>query len=807
MNLRQYLLLAIFLLQACSLFSQSVTRKQVTALRLAEPLKIDGILDESQYQLSDKAKDFLQIMPYNGRASFKPTEVSVFYDDNALYIGAKLYDDPDSIKNYITTRDNIGVADYFGFLIDPNNDGLTAYEFIVTPANSQTDLKAIKNSNGDNEDASWDAVWQSATKINSDGWCVEYRIPYSALRFPESENPVWGVNFFRRIRRHNSNNSWNRINSEVSGFIQQSGMLLGIKNIKAPIRLSVSPHIATYYQKNSGENSGKFFFKGGIDLKYGLSDSHTLDLMLVPDFGQIQSDDEELNLSPYEIYYDEKRQFFVEGVELFNRASIFYSRRIGAKPRFADSIDNQLRINEKESYNPSEAQLINATKVSGRSKSGWGIGMLNAMTLSGEAIVRDTVTGDKREIVTQPFSNYNVAVVEKSLANNSFMSVINTNLTMANSNYLANVTGTEFQFKNKKQNYQLSGVGALSYRSVAEEKTGYKYQLAFKRIKGKFQFLFNHDVVSKTFNPNDMGYIQRSNEMGDDLQLSYNIHDPFWTIFKSWYGHVRVENTMLYSPTRQVENQLRFWTEATFKNNWWLGLFYARAFDPHDYFETRVENRFYKGYSYNMYEFNFHTDTDKKLSWNTCIGDYVASQEDIWGYWSYNNLWWKATPRFNFMYELTANKDIKNYGYVGHENRDSVYYGLYERTTLINTISMSYTFNTKTKIDFRGRHYWSWADYSSYYFLNSDGTLSAYDYSDNADVNFNAFNIDMSFRWEFAPGSELSVVWKNAIYSENKNTHVTFVKNITETFKATKTNSLSVKMLYYIDYNSLKIKR
>ena len=378
---------------------------------------------------------------------------------------------------------------------------------------------------------------------------------------------------------------------------------------------------------------------------------------------------------------------------------------------------------------------------------------------------------------------------------------------MANSNYLANVTGTEFQFKNKKQNYQLSGVGALSYRSVAEEKTGYKYQLAFKRIKGKFQFLFNHDVVSKTFNPNDMGYIQRSNEMGDDLQLSYNIHDPFWTIFKSWYGHVRVENTMLYSPARQVENQLRFWNEAIFKNNWWLGLFYARAFDPHDYFETRVENRFYKGYSYNMYEFNFHTDTDKKLSWNTCIGDYVASQEDIWGYWSYNNLWWKATPRFNFMYELTANKDIKNYGYVGHENRDSVYYGLYERTTLINTISMSYTFNTKTKIDFRGRHYWSWADYSSYYFLNSDGTLSAYDYSDNADVNFNAFNIDMSFRWEFAPGSELSVVWKNAIYSENKNTHVTFVKNITETFKATKTNSLSVKMLYYIDYNSLKIKR
>jgi hypothetical protein len=371
---------------------------------------------------------------------------------------------------------------------------------------------------------------------------------------------------------------------------------------------------------------------------------------------------------------------------------------------------------------------------------------------------------------------------------------------------MANVTGTEFQLKNKNQTYQLTGAGAFSYRSQADDKTGYGYKLGVKKIKGKFRFLWDRLAVNNKFDPNDLGYIQRNNEIGDDEQISYNIYDPFW-IFKNWYIHVRNENTMLWSPNKEVENQLRFWTEATFKNNCWLGLFFGHSFGTHDYYETRVENRYYKGPSYNMYELDFQTNSDKKLSWYLTAGAYVADGEKTYGLWGNTNLWWKATQRFNISYNISTNQDFYNFGYVGDINRDSVFFGGFDRHTLVNTISASYTFNTKMKIDFRGRHYWSWADYNSYFFLNPNGSLKSYpEYSDNADVNFNAFNIDMVFKWEFAPGSELSLVWKNSIYTENKDMNMKFGKNLNETMKSDQTNSLSLKILYYIDYNILRKK-
>jgi hypothetical protein len=796
-----FLLAAIIV--GISAFGQQIERKKVTALRITEPLKIDGILDESFYEKSEKATDFMQLNPYNGKPSYKPTEVSIFFDDNAIYLGAMLYDHPDSIQSYITTRDNLGASDYFDFFIDPNNEGLTAYEFAVTPANSQCDIKAVKSSNGDNEDTSWDAVWQSATNINEKGWSVEYRIPYSALRFPNKEVPVWGLNFFRRIRRYNSNNSWNRVHSEIAGFIQQSGELYGLKDIKAPIRLSVSPYIASYAEHQTGKKDVDFLFKGGVDLKYGLSESHTLDMMLIPDFGQIQSDDEQLNLSPYEIQYDEKRQFFVEGTELFNRVGIFYSRRIGGKPIFSDTEKFDLKESEKVTYNPNSTQLVNATKISGRDKNGWGIGFLNAMSLPSKAEITDTLTGKTRERVTQPFTNYNVTVVEKAMKNNSYISFINTNMMMVNNPYKANVTGTEFQFKNKSQTYQLTGSGAFSYRNEAEDKTGYGYKIGVKKIKGKFRFLYDRLAVNSTFDPNDLGYIQRNNEISDDAQISYNISEPFG-IFKNWYGHVRMENTMLYHPNKEVENQIRFWTEGTFKNNWWAGLFFGHSFGTNDYYETRVDNRYYKGPSYNMYELNVQSNWDKKLAWYFCVGSYIAEGYENYGVWGTNNLQWKATQRFNISWVVNTNQDFGNFGYVDDSGADSVIFGGLDRHTIVNTISANYNFNTKMKIEFRGRHYWSWADYDTYYFLNPDGSLKPYaGYTDNADVNFNAFNIDMAFKWEFAPGSELSLVWKNSIYTDNENMNMPFGKNLAETLTSDQTNSLSLKVLYYIDYNRL----
>jgi hypothetical protein len=224
----------------------SQEKKKVEAIKIDTPLTIDGYLDEYAYKLAQPAKDFVQLQPYNGKPSFQPSEAYFFYDQSAVYVGAMLYDNaPDSIFNLISSRDQIGMSDYFGVYFDPYNEGQLAYGFFITPAGVQSDIKAVKRE-WDNEDGNWDAVWQSKTRVTNKGWIVEMRIPYSALRFPDKEIQLWGLNMFRNIRRYSSNNSWNFVNREVSGFIHQQGELLGIKNIEPPVRLSLSPYVASY---------------------------------------------------------------------------------------------------------------------------------------------------------------------------------------------------------------------------------------------------------------------------------------------------------------------------------------------------------------------------------------------------------------------------------------------------------------------------------------------------------------------------------------------------------------------------------
>lgn len=801
----QIKLLMLIVFISFNSLAQEVQRKDVNALRIDQPLKIDGKLDEGVYARAEIATDFVQLMPNNGEPSMERTEVRIFYDDDAIYFGAMLYDNPDSIANYITTRDNIGVADYFLVAIDPNNEGMLAYEFLVTPANSQTDIKGMRTNSHDMEDGSWNAVWQSGTQILDNGWSVEFRIPYSAIRFAEKDDQVWGLNFFRRIRRYNSNNSWNLVNFEIDGYLHQTGRLHGLENIKPPVRLSISPYVAQYAELKPGADQTDFVFKGGLDLKYGLSESHTLDMMLIPDFGQIQSDDEELNLSPFELHYDEKRQFFNEGAELFGRAGLFYSRRIGKRPLFSDTADENLGDDEELDYNPSSTQMVNATKISGKGKNGLGIGFLNAMTLPAKARIKNTKTGDVREVVTQPFTNYNVTVLEKSLTNNSYVSLINTNLSMVNNPYMANTSATEFQLKNKQQTYQVSGAAGFSYKPENDDPVGHAYGISFSKIKGKFRFELEREVFAKKFDMNDMGYLRMNNIVSHEAEISYFQFEPKVAL-NNWSAEISLENTRLYEPNKFMENGVNVFADATFKNNMWLMFYAGYNPDSHDYFEPRSSNnsRYYVMPRFYVSRVNFRTDMNKPLSWFVGNGFYNTSDEGRYGTFFDTNLWWKATQRLNIIYALSLNTENQGQGFVDIIDDDNIFYANYDRRTVENVVELSYTFNTKMAFDIRARHYWSVADYEDdHYLLNEDGGLSLSDHQSDNDVNFNAFNIDATLRWEFAPGSELSLSWKNSIYDSTENVDQSFFENLTNTFEVEQNNNVSLKLLYYIDYNTL----
>ncbi len=803
--------LVFFFVISGSVFTQNLEKRNLEISKITESPKIDGILDDIVWKNASVANNFFQFEPYNGKEPSLPTEVKIAYDNYAIYIGATLYDsNPDSIIKDLGVRDEFtGMnSDLFTILINTFNDGVNAVEFMVSASGVQSDGKHT----GNQGDPNWDAVWESEVKITESGWVVEMKIPYSALRFPKKDNQTWGINFFRNIRRYREWSSWNFVDINIEGFVNQLGEVSGIKDVEPPLRLSVTPYVSAYIQNNADNNKWGSDFNAGMDLKWGINQSFTLDMILIPDFGQVQSDDEVLNLSPYEIMYDEKRPFFTEGTELFNKGEIFYSRRIGTKPKKYYDAADQLNVNEIIDKNPIETKLLNATKISGRTDSGLGLGFFNAMTGSSYAIILDTITGEKRNYQTQGFTNYNMLVIDQSLKNNSYISFVNTNVLHAEENYTANVTGTEFKIKNKENAYQLFGRGSVSQIYTDSTDLGHNYFIHFSKTKGNFLFEVMHNTESDTYDPNDLGFLRQNNESSWNVELNYNINEPFWKVL-SWRNRIEFEYINLYNPRKFSEFNFTLMSATTFTKNYLhTGIF--MHFNPvvnYDYFEPRVDGWKFNEARSGVYNWWISTDYRKTLAVSFNTGAWKAFDYDRYGYW------FGVRPRIRFSdkwlltYDLNFDNDFNTYGYV--EDYEDLFgntiinFGKRDQSTISNTLKTSYIFTNKMSISLRARHYWSRVEYTDFYELLEDGSLSpsiGYDtYGEDNNYNYNAFTIDMQYLWRFAPGSELSLVWKNSISTNETEIINNFLENFNNTFQSSQINSISLKILYYLDYQYL----
>jgi hypothetical protein len=252
------------------------------------------------------------------------------YDNQALYVLADMYDNqPNKILSELSIRDDLfnTNTDIFGIMIDAYQGGNSAMGFFASPKNIQADIFYTSS----NEDRSWDVVWESETRVHDSGWTAEFRIPYAALRFAQKEKQSWNVNFLRRIRRNRETAHWNFINPNIEGTINQFGRTNELQDIHPPLRLSLNPYIATVAQKNPGQSWDQSL-RGGMDIKWGIDESYTMDMTLIPDFSNVRTDPQVLNLTPFEIQFQEFRPFFTEGIDLFDRGELFYSRRIGEVP-------------------------------------------------------------------------------------------------------------------------------------------------------------------------------------------------------------------------------------------------------------------------------------------------------------------------------------------------------------------------------------------------------------------------------------------------------------------------------------------
>jgi hypothetical protein len=789
--------------------------KTLEALRVATPPKLDGALSDPIWQLAKPAANFLQYEPHNDRPASFESDVRVLFDDNSLYIGAFLFDPrPDSILTELGLRDADDKlnADQFWVDINPFNDGVNGFRFKVSASGVQTDLNLSGGSNGGfgrQGDLNWDAVWKSFVTITDKGWIVEMEIPYSALRFPKGNVQDWGINFWREIRRSRESSSWNFVNRRIGDPVGSLGLLSGMEGIDPPLRLAFFPYVSGYMEKNGSDLGWARSVHGGMDVKYGISESFTLDMTLIPDFGQVHSDARVLNLTPFEVKYDENRQFFTEGTELFSKADLFYSRRIGTEPKGFRNVRNQLEENEIIKENPIETRLINATKFSGRTARGLGIGIFNAMTAASHATLHDTITGETRKITTQPFTNYNLVVLDQSLPNNSFISLINTNVAGSVEGYSANVTGTDFRLRDRTNMFRISGSGAFSqqYYQGLDNNFGHKYELNLGKYGGTWQYSYSRSEISDTYYQNDMGFLRRNNEVEDEISFSYNIFDPFWRIL-NMSNELNFEYGRLYNPNTFTEMDLGYNFRVLFDSRFFI-VFRAnlKPRGERDYFEPRAPGRFYEtDPSYNLFMM-YSSDYRKRVFFDGSFGYTRINSIYDQSLFTFDfRPTFRASDRLNMNYGLNFAQLKNDIGYVAQLNPDTVYFGLRQSPTIINTFRTTYIFSPTIALNFDLRHYWSRVFYDGeYFFLNNKGRLDAIDKNlPIPDINYNAFTIDLKFTWNFAPGSQLSLVWKNIIDSRTSNASQSFIENLERTLNEPQVNSFSLKLLYYIDYQMIR---
>jgi Domain of unknown function (DUF5916)/Carbohydrate family 9 binding domain-like len=804
MNNKVFFIFVFILLSNTYCFSQT-PKKTLKTTFCAEKITIDGTFDEEIWKSAEIATNFLMIAPDNGKPELteRKSEVKVVYNNDAIYIGATLYDhEPNKIRKELTTRDNFATADHFGVFLNGYNDGQQEFRFFVSAAGVQMDV-LYTDANG--EDTSWNAIWDSQTTITDFGWTVEMKIPYAALRFPGKTNQSWGINFYREIMRDRQQFTWNLIDNKIGSEANQAGTLDGIENIKTPTRLFLIPYSSLYINANDFQKT-KAELKGGLDIKYGINDAFTLDAILVPDFGQTAFDKVELNLGPFEQQFAENRPFFTEGTELFSKGNLIYSRRIGGSTSITPT------LNENEEFNdyPSNVNLLNALKISGRTKKGLGIGVLNAVTDKTYAEIRNTVTGEKRNALIEPLANYNVFVLDQRFRKNSSVSFVNTNVTRNGEYRDANVSALVFDLNTKKNTYNLTGDYKYSYINDVgtSNKKGYNTSLNFGETSGKFRKSIGAQYVSNDWDNNDLGINFQTHYHALYSNVNYRILNPNKTfnnfsVFQNNY--FEFDNRT----GRVQESRVSLDVNTTTKKNDYHGYgINGRITDVHDFYEPRSDND--EKYlivprNLGMYYF-FSSNYNRKfaLDMNPSIV-FLNEKNRV-------DMSFLFSPRYRFsdklsmIYSFQFIRQVNNVGFIDFDDVGNTIFARRNRNTFTNSISSKYSINNVMTFNLSVRHYWSYAVNHKILNLQEDGTLEDnFDYIKNKNSNLNIWNLDLSYSWWFAPGSQMSVLYRNNSSTFQRDVDKDFGMNFKNTLNhQILDHTFSISIRYFIDYNSTK---
>ena len=553
---------------------------------------IDGILEEDIWDLAGLKKDLIQREPIENTAPTEQTEFSVCYDHNNLYVGIKAYcSDPGTIKGILTRRDEWSPSDWLYVYIDSYNDNRTAFQFGLNPAGVKRD---IRWSDDERADQNWDAVWDGETAYFEGGWSAEFKIPFRELRFVKTKSQTWGFQIKREIANNNEEDYWTYWSKDEHGFVSHFGELNNLNNIPQQKQIQIIPY--TTGQMNHSElyktppvhpDKYDLFNNTGVDMKVGVTNNLTMDITINPDFGQVEADPAELNLTAFETYFPEKRPFFVEGGNIFNyalgigdgdqsRNSLFYTRRIGRSPHYSAYWDDE--YGDGYITEPSSTRILGAAKLSGKTNSSWSIGILDAVTAEEKARIKYE-DGSEHEQTIEPLTNYFVNRIQKDfregrttiggiitatnrkiddnhldwLHSDAYSTGMDISHLFADNSYMilggvaiSNVIGSSEAIVNTQTGsnhyFQRPDAEHLDVDSSATHLSGFTENAAIFKVKGDWRWGIGQWFFSPGFEANDLGYHRDVDNQVQFIWLSRQQNDPgkyirnYGTNLSIWHG-------------------------------------------------------------------------------------------------------------------------------------------------------------------------------------------------------------------------------------------------------------------------------
>ena len=585
-----YLLICLTIFSFAAAQNKEYPRKVYKAKKInPHPPTIDGKLGDIMWEKAVLGDGFLQQDPVEGDSASEKTYFKICYDEKNIYVLIHALDsDPSKIVSLVSRRDDIDNSDIVGVLLDSYCDHRTSFEFSVNAAGVKRD--GVHSNDGENEDYNWDPVWESAAGMVDDGWIAELRIPLSQLRFADKDEQLWGLEVYRYIHRKHEVDMWQMIPKNAPGFTSYFGRLEGIYGIESSRRIEILPYAvsqATTYEKetdNPFSRGQEYKLAGGMDGKVGLSGNMTVDFTVNPDFGQVEADPSEVNLSAFETFFAEKRPFFIEGKNIFQyplgigdgnfaRETLFYSRRIGRPPQYEPDTGDDEYLDS-----PTQTSIIGAAKLSGKTANGWSIGAMEAMTSRETA--RLSLYGNRRSITVEPFTNYFITRLQKDFHGGQtnfggMVTAVNRNASDARSTLLthsAYTGGIDFlhQWKNKTYFFDLKSafsqvVGSKEAMLEVQESSTHYFQRPDanylkldsnrtslsghggsisigKQGNGYWAYALGGVWRSPGLELNDVGYLQQADQAMEFIWIGFRKLNPFSIFnrvqmnFNQWRG-------------------------------------------------------------------------------------------------------------------------------------------------------------------------------------------------------------------------------------------------------------------------------